>query len=176
MTDVMTAKQTIIDALPAAELFARYGAEVKGNKCLCPFHADKTPSLSFYADGKRWHCFGCGEGGNVIDAVMLFEGLTFTDAVKKLDADLGLGFFKGGGGTPREVPFADAMAAVRRQRELKKKLRDAALLEYYSRDAFLKSRKSNDFENEEEEKKFWQAVQERDAFENIYEFLGRRKK
>ena len=32
---------------------------------LCPFHPDKNPSFSFNAETGLWHCFACGEKGNV---------------------------------------------------------------------------------------------------------------
>ena len=49
----------------------------------CPFHADKTPSLKLYKDN-RWHCFGCGAGGDTIDFAMKSDGISFMEAIKKL--------------------------------------------------------------------------------------------
>ncbi len=56
----------------------------KGYKGLCPFHQEKTPS--FMVDGQRqiFHCFGCGEGGNIFTFVMKIEKLTFPETVKLL--------------------------------------------------------------------------------------------
>ncbi|HVT77941.1 MAG TPA: DNA primase [Acidimicrobiales bacterium] len=48
---------------------------------LCPFHAEKTPSFSVNGEAGLWHCFGCGEGGDIIDFVIKVEGLRFVDAV-----------------------------------------------------------------------------------------------
>lgn len=51
----------------------------------CPFHPDTsgtTPSLTAYPDG--WKCFGCGEGGDVIDWLQKRRNLTFTDACTAL--------------------------------------------------------------------------------------------
>lgn len=49
-------------------------------KCLCPFHADKSPSLKFWPKVNGWKCFGCGEKGRNIDLVMKVQHLTFIEA------------------------------------------------------------------------------------------------
>lgn len=51
---------------------------------LCPFHDEKTPSFSVSPDKQIYHCFGCGNGGNVFTFLMEIEGFGFLDAVKKL--------------------------------------------------------------------------------------------
>ncbi|MBR5284997.1 MAG: DNA primase, partial [Clostridia bacterium] len=51
---------------------------------LCPFHNEKTPSFSVSGDKQFFHCFGCGEGGNVITFIMKEENLPFMEAVKLL--------------------------------------------------------------------------------------------
>jgi DNA primase len=53
-------------------------------KGLCPFHDEKTPSLNVRPTHGTFHCFGCGEGGSVIDFVMKIEQLGFVEAVEKL--------------------------------------------------------------------------------------------
>lgn len=50
----------------------------------CPFHNERTGSFKFYKDQNRWHCYGCNEGGDVIDFIMKSEDLDFISAVKKL--------------------------------------------------------------------------------------------
>jgi DNA primase len=61
-------------------------------KGLCPFHAEKTPSFIVTPSRQRYHCFGCGTGGDVISFVMETEGVTFPEAVeilaRPLDIDL----------------------------------------------------------------------------------------
>jgi len=57
-------------------------------KGLCPFHSEKTPSFTVYADG-HFHCFGCGEHGTVFDYVMRRDGIEFHDAVKVLEGQFG---------------------------------------------------------------------------------------
>ncbi len=52
--------------------------------CLCPFHNDKNPSLKIDRAMQLWHCFGCGEGGDVFAYIMKAEDLTFPEAVQRL--------------------------------------------------------------------------------------------
>jgi len=54
---------------------------------LCPFHADRDPSLSVSAEKNLWRCFGCDAGGDVIAWVMKREGVSFRHAVELLKAD-----------------------------------------------------------------------------------------
>ncbi len=51
---------------------------------LCPFHNEKTPSFSVNESKQLYHCFGCGESGNVITFIMKIENYDFIDAVKHL--------------------------------------------------------------------------------------------
>lgn len=53
----------------------------------CPFHDDHTASLSVGGIPDRFHCFGCGAAGDVIDWTMRTTHLGFTDAVRLLDAN-----------------------------------------------------------------------------------------
>ena len=46
----------------------------------CPFHNDKTPSLHWFGEN-RWHCFSCGEGGDVIDFIMMRDSCTMPQAI-----------------------------------------------------------------------------------------------
>ena len=50
----------------------------------CPFHNEKTPSMSIKQDGQFFKCFGCGESGNVINFVMKMENISFYNAVEML--------------------------------------------------------------------------------------------
>lgn len=56
----------------------------KGFKGLCPFHGEKTPSFMVSPEKQLFHCFGCGEGGNVFNFLMKYEKLSFFEAVKML--------------------------------------------------------------------------------------------
>lgn len=61
----------------------RSGNEWKG---CCPFHADRSPSFTIFADGERFYCFGCGASGDVLDYVMRLHGLGMVDAARCLGA------------------------------------------------------------------------------------------
>ncbi len=51
---------------------------------LCPFHPDKDPSFSVSEEKQIFHCFGCGEGGDVFKFLMKMQGMSFVEAVKAL--------------------------------------------------------------------------------------------
>lgn len=74
------------------EVFDRYGLEPnRAGFIRCPFHQEKTASLSAFHNGERWKCFGCGAGGDVISFVMQFFGIGFSQALLRMDLDFGLG-------------------------------------------------------------------------------------
>ena len=56
----------------------------------CPFHGEKTPSFYINTSKQIYKCFGCGEGGDVINFVMRIENLDFMDAVKLLASRCGI--------------------------------------------------------------------------------------
>ena len=85
----------------AAEL---YGIDVnRYGKALCPFHNDRNPSL--YVADDHYHCFACGEHGDVIDFVSKLFQLSLYDAARKLMADFHL--------SPDKPPSAAALHAKR---------------------------------------------------------------
>lgn len=50
----------------------------------CPFHAENTPSFTIFAGDRRFYCFGCGAGGDVIDFVMRYENVNLITAAEIL--------------------------------------------------------------------------------------------
>ena len=76
--------------LPAVKIDSLIGSYVtlkpKGNNlsCCCPFHQEKTPSFYVTPSRGTYHCFGCGAHGNVIDFLMKFKNLSFTEAIEEL--------------------------------------------------------------------------------------------
>ncbi|KGN39027.1 DNA primase [Knoellia subterranea] len=70
-------------------------------KGLCPFHDEKTPSFTVRPAVGAYHCFGCGEGGDVISFVQKVEHLTFSEAVERLAAKIGMELRYEEGGGPR---------------------------------------------------------------------------
>lgn len=71
----------IVDVISAYVRLKKSGRNYMG---LCPFHNEKTPSFHVSADKQLYHCFGCGEGGTVINFIMKSENLDFVDALKTL--------------------------------------------------------------------------------------------
>lgn len=67
-------------------------------KGLCPFHDEKTPSFHVRPAHGTFHCFGCGEGGSVLDFVMKIEHLGFVEAVERLADRVGIQLTYTGGG------------------------------------------------------------------------------
>jgi DNA primase len=59
-------------------------------KGLCPLHDERTPSFTVRPAVGAWHCFGCGEGGDVLSFLQKVEHLTFTEAVERLASKLGM--------------------------------------------------------------------------------------
>ena len=57
------------------------GKQYKGR---CPFHEEKTPSLTVTPAERLWHCFGCDKGGNVIQFVQWLDQVSFPEAFKRL--------------------------------------------------------------------------------------------
>ncbi len=66
--------------------------------CCCPLHNEKTPSLRIDTDLQLWHCFGCGEGGDVFSFIMKTEDLSFPEAVRRLAERAHIELSEEGGG------------------------------------------------------------------------------
>ncbi|GII98127.1 DNA primase [Sediminihabitans luteus] len=94
-----------IDEIVSAHVTLK-SAGVGSMKGLCPFHDERSPSFHVRPQVGRWHCFGCGEGGDVISFVQKIDGLTFTDAVEYLADKVGvqLRYEEGGGQRRTEEP------------------------------------------------------------------------
>lgn len=65
-------------------------AGVDSLKGLCPFHDEKTPSFHVRPSINRYHCFGCGEGGDIINFLQKIDHLSFTEAVEYLANKAGI--------------------------------------------------------------------------------------
>lgn len=122
------------------EICEMYGIAVsRGGFALCPFHADKNPSLKIY-DGKRgFCCFVCDTKGSVIDFVMRFFGLDFKAAACKINKDFNLGLPIGEKQTAEERRIAHNMSVLlRAERERKRRQQEQLENEYHAAlDAFI---------------------------------------
>lgn len=80
----------VVDGVDIIDLMQSHGVVIKSSPgdqatALCPFHPDKTPSLSISRKKKLYHCFGCGASGNTLTYIMRVEGISyFPDAVRRL--------------------------------------------------------------------------------------------
>jgi len=63
------------------------GASWKG---LCPFHNEKSPSFNVRSEPPVFHCFGCGEGGDIFKFVMLRERVNFPEAIETIARRFGI--------------------------------------------------------------------------------------
>ena len=96
-------------------------------KVSCPFHKEKTASLMVSPSKQIWHCFGCGEGGDVFGFVMKYENLEFGEALKLLAEKAGV-----------ELPkYAPRDAAIDKHKEVLYKANDFAARFYH--EVLLKS-------------------------------------
>ena len=85
--------QDIKDRLNIADVISGYIQIKKAGtnfKALCPFHNEKSPSLQISPQKQIWHCFGCGEGGDVFGFVVRYENIEFRDAIKILAQKAGV--------------------------------------------------------------------------------------
>ncbi len=105
-------KERVRDAIDFVELVnARTELRKSGQRRytgLCPFHDERTPSFGIDPIEKLYHCFGCGEGGDVFKFVMETEGLDFQSALESLAERAGVEL---------EAEEEDPRAAARRGRE-----------------------------------------------------------
>ena len=78
------------ESVTTREAAEMYGIEVKrGGMACCPFHDDRHPSMKV---DRRFHCFGCGADGDVIDFTARLYNLTPKEAAEKLAQDFGLAY------------------------------------------------------------------------------------
>lgn len=96
--DIEEVKSRVNIADVVGEYVSLKNASVGSLKGLCPFHDEKSPSFNVRPMQGFYHCFGCGEGGDVYKFVQQMDSISFTEAVEKLAARVGfeLSYEEGG--------------------------------------------------------------------------------
>ena len=86
----MNVFETVKQSVTTRQAAEHYGIHVGRNgMACCPFHNDKTPSMKL---DRRYHCFGCGADGDVIDFAAALYGLGKKEAAVQLAQDFGLSY------------------------------------------------------------------------------------
>ncbi len=81
---------SVKQAVTAREAAEYYGLEINcAGMCLCLFHSERTPSMKV---DERFHCFGCGADGSVIDFAAGLFGVSALEAAKILARDFGISY------------------------------------------------------------------------------------
>lgn len=123
--------EAIKAAIPVPTAFEYYTLsrpDEKGFVC-CPFHAEKTASMILH--DTYYHCFGCGAGGDVITLAKNYFGLSFHEAVKKLNEDFGVGLFgTEGQGISEKIKAASRVKRIEKERARKASLKEADFMMY----------------------------------------------
>ncbi|GAB3617029.1 DNA primase [Okibacterium endophyticum] len=86
--DEVKSRTNIADVI--SEYVSLKSAGVGSMKGLCPFHDERSPSFHVRPQVGFYHCFGCGESGDVISFLQKMDHVTFADAVERLAARAGL--------------------------------------------------------------------------------------
>jgi len=87
------------------------GGSLKG---LCPFHEERSPSFHVTPARGMWYCFGCGEGGDVLNFLQKIDHMSFAESVEKLAGRTGV-----------ELRYVDGGAAINRQQGQRTRLVEA---------------------------------------------------
>ena len=83
------------DMVELASRYLRLSRSGRRYVAICPFHPDRRPSLVIDPERKLFHCFGCGEGGDIFRFLMRIEKLPFTEAVERLAQETGVELSRG---------------------------------------------------------------------------------
>jgi len=101
---------------------------------LCPFHHEKTPSFMVSPEKGIWHCFGCGEGGDIFTFVEKMEGVEFREALENLANKAGVSLQEA---TPRSKSAQAQKERLYKIQELATKYYQAGLLKHKTAQNYL---------------------------------------
>ncbi|KAF2412014.1 DNA primase [Microbacterium sp. B35-04] len=108
--DEVKARTNIADII--GERVALKSAGVGSLKGLCPFHDERSPSFNVRPQAGFYHCFGCGESGDVYSFLRAMDHVTFTEAVERLAGRIGYSLhYEDGGAAPEHTGRARLYAA-----------------------------------------------------------------
>lgn len=108
--DEVKARTNIADII--GERVALKSAGVGSLKGLCPFHDERSPSFNVRPQAGFYHCFGCGESGDVYSFLRAMDHVTFTEAVERLAGRIGYTLhYEDGGAAPEHGGRARLYAA-----------------------------------------------------------------
>ena len=99
-SDIEEVKARLNIADVIGEYVVLKNASVGSLKGLCPFHDEKSPSFNVRPSQGFYHCFGCGEGGDVFKFVQQMDNIGFYEAVEKLASRIGFTLTYEAGGSP----------------------------------------------------------------------------
>ncbi|HEX5723260.1 MAG TPA: DNA primase [Acidimicrobiia bacterium] len=108
--DRVRAATNLVDLVGAVTTVKRSG---RSYSAVCPFHQEKTPSLSLDPIRGLYHCFGCGKGGDVYTFVQETQGLDFNEAVEFLARQAGIQIESDPGASRRRGEHEELVEAVR---------------------------------------------------------------
>src|SRR3954469_23681648 len=97
--DEVRSRVNIADVV--GDYVALKGAGVGSLKGLCPFHDERSPSFHVRPQVGRYHCFGCGEDGDVFEFIIKQDHTTFQEAVERRAAKIGFTLHYEEGDGPR---------------------------------------------------------------------------
>lgn len=111
--------ETIMSNLKLQDVVERYIPHLRDKridyKYICPFHEDKNPSMTI--KGNRFHCFGCGADGRLIDFVKLYFKVDCKQALQILSKDFNISLENG-------TMMFDKIQETKKNREIEKRINE----------------------------------------------------
>ncbi|MDR2487033.1 MAG: DNA primase [Clostridiales Family XIII bacterium] len=111
IAEEIKARADIVEVIGRTVSLKRKGGLWEGR---CPFHSEKTPSFKVYEASQHYHCYGCGESGDVITFYMKHFNLDFIEAAERLAGEYGIEWTPGstGGGGQQSSIFHEINRAA----------------------------------------------------------------
>ena len=157
--------EVVKESVTTREAAEMYGIEVKhGGMACCPFHDDRHPSMKV---DRRFHCFGCGADGDVIDFTARLYNLTPKEAAEKLAQDFGLAY------DSQAPPRRNYVRQKSEAQKLKEKREHGwrVLTDYYHLLRKWETDYSPKTPDEDPHPRFMEAIQKKDYTGYLLDFL-----